>query len=143
MVIEEEILIYAPLEKVWKTFTDLTCWVNWNSVLKDVSTDRDSIEKGETFSCALRPFIFPVHFDTFVEDVALHERVVWSGSKYGIFARHEFIFERLEGSVRVFSKETFKGMTMENMKLIFPAWRIRELTKSMLTDLKEASETAK
>jgi len=73
----------------------------------------------------------------------LHERVVWSGSKYGIFARHEFTFEMLEDHVRVISRETFKGMTMENMKFIFPAWRIRELTKSLLTDLKEASETIK
>ena len=120
-----------------------TCWVNWNSVLKDVSTDHDSIEKGETFSCSLRPFIFPVYFETFIEEVVLYERVVWSGSKFGIFARHEFIFEKLEDSVRVFSKETFKGMTMENMKFIFPAWRIRELTKSLLTDLKEASEATK
>jgi len=143
MVIEEELLINAPLEKVWKTFTDLTCWVNWNSVLKDVSTDHDSIQKGETFSCSLRPFIFPVHFETFIEEAALYERVVWSGSKFGIFARHEFIFEKIEDSVRVTSRETFKGITMENMKLIFPAWRIRELTKSLLTDLKEASENVK
>ena len=143
MVIEEEILINAPLNKVWKIFTDLTCWVDWNSVLKDVSTGHASILKGETFSCSLRPFIFPVHFETFIEEVALHERVVWSGSKYGIFARHEFIFEMLEDHVRVISRETFKGMTMENMKFIFPAWRIRELTKSLLTDLKEASETIK
>ena len=143
MVIEEEILINAPLNKVWKIFTDLTCWVDWNSVLKDVSTDHASISKGETFSCSLRPFIFPVHFETFIEEVELHERVVWSGSKYGIFARHEFIFEMLEDHVRVISRETFKGMTMENMKFIFPAWRIRELTKSLLTDLKEASETIK
>ena len=73
----------------------------------------------------------------------MHERVVWSGSKYGIFARHEFIFEKIENSVRVASRETFKGMTVENMRLIFPAWRIRELTKSLLTDLKKASETTK
>jgi hypothetical protein len=143
MVIEEETLINAPLEKVWKTFTDLTCWVNWNSVLRDVSTDHGSIEKGETFSCSLRPFIFPVHFESFIEEVALHERVVWSGSKYGIFARHEFVFEKLEDRIRVFSRESFKGMTMENMKFVFPAWRIRELTKSMLNDLKEASERTK
>ena len=143
MLIEEEILINAPLEKAWKTFTDLTCWVDWNSVLKDVSTEHDSIEKGETFSWSLRPFIFPVHFETFIEEVVLHERVVWSGSKYGIFARHEFSFEKFEDSVRVLSREAFKGITVENMKLIFPAWRIRELKKPLLSDLKEASETTK
>ena len=143
MYIEEAIDINAPLDKVWKTFTDLTCWADWNSVLRDISTDHEFIQKGETFSCSLRPFIFPVHFENFIEEVALHERVVWSGSKYGIFARHVFIFEKLEARVRVISRETFKGMTMENMKFIFPAWRIRELTKSLLTDLKEASETTK
>jgi uncharacterized membrane protein len=143
MVIEESISINAPVDKVWKTFTDLTCWVNWNSVLKDVTSEHASIQKGKTFSCSMRPFLFAVSLEPYAEELIPNERVVWSASKYGIFARHEFIFQRTEDRVRVTSRETFQGITIENMKFIFPAWRIRELTKALLSDLKKATEAGR
>jgi len=141
MVIEESIFINATVEKVWHTFTDLTCWVNWNSVLKDIAAENPSIQKGNTFTCSIRPFVFPVKFESFIEEVVPNERVVWSGSTYGIFARHVFVFQRTGDLVQVLSTETFKGITIENLKFIFPGWRIRELTQSFLKDLKKASET--
>ena len=140
MIIEESIFINAPIEKVWQTFTDLTCWLQWNSVLKNVTTEHACIKKGETFSCAIRPFLFPIYFEPLIEEVIPNDRIVWSGSKYGIFARHEFIFQTVEKGVRVTSKETFQGITIENISFIFPSWRIREMTKSLLGDLKKASE---
>ena len=141
MVIEESIFINAPVEKVWQTFTDLTCWVNWNSVLKEIAAENPSIQKGNTFTCSIRPFVFPVKFESLIEEVVPYERVVWSGSKYGIFARHVCIFQRTEDRAQVLSAETFKGITIENLKFVFPGWRIRELTQSFLRDLKKASET--
>jgi uncharacterized protein YndB with AHSA1/START domain len=39
MIIEESIFINAPIDKVWQTFTDLTCWRQWNSVL-NVTTEQ-------------------------------------------------------------------------------------------------------
>ena len=141
MIIEESIFINAPINKVWQTFTDLTCWLRWNSVLKNVTTEQAYIKKGKTFSCAIWLFLFPVYFEFFIEEVIPNDRIVWSGSKYGIFARHEFIFQASEKGVRVTSKETFQGITIENISFIFPSWRIRGMTKSLLGDLKKASET--
>ena len=141
MVIEESVLINAPLDRVWNTFTDLTCWVNWNSVLKDVSSGHTTLQKGGTFSCSLRPFLFSVSFEPYIEEVIPNERVVWIASKFGIFARHEYLFQRFEDRVRVTSRETFQGITIENMKFLFPEWRIRELTRSLLEDLRAASES--
>lgn len=140
MVIEESVFINASAGKVWETFTDLTCWVNWNSVLKDVASEHATIQKGETFSCSIRPFLFAVSMEPYIEELVPNERLVWSASKYGISARHEFIFQRIEDHVRVTSRETLQGITVENMKFIFPAWRIRELTKALLSDLKQATE---
>lgn len=140
MIIEESIFINAPVDKVWQTFTDLTCWLQWNSVLKNVTTEQAFIKKGKTFTCSIRPFLFPVYFEPFIEEVIPNDRIVWSGSKYGIFARHEFIFRTAENGVLVTSKETFQGVTIENISFIFPSLRIREMTKSLLRDLKEASE---
>jgi ligand-binding SRPBCC domain-containing protein len=56
MVIKETITINSSLEKVWDTFTDLACWVNWNTVLKDVRTKGRSLTDGKSLKCTLRPF---------------------------------------------------------------------------------------
>lgn len=140
MVIEEAISINAPAEKIWKMFTDLTCWVDWNSVLKHVSYEQGELQQGGRFTCSIRPFVFRVQFEPIIEEIVPFERIVWSGSKYGIVARHEFIFQPAGDHVQVTSRETFKGITIENMKFLFPQRRIRELTRSLLEDLRQASE---
>jgi hypothetical protein len=140
MVIEESVHIDAPLERVWKTFTDLTCWQDWNSVMKDVSSGSQSIEKGEAFRFCLRPFFFHVNIEPFIEEVIPNKLVVWAGSKFGIFARHEFFFEGAGEGTTVKSMESFKGMTVDTMPLIFPEKVIREMTRTLLMDLKKAAE---
>jgi hypothetical protein len=141
MMVEESVLILAPQEKVWKTFTDLSCWEDWNTVLKDVSARDNSIERGGTFRCSIRPFFFPVRFEPIIEEVILWEKIVWTGSKYGISLRHEFIFEKDERGVHLVSRETFSGIAVETVPALFPEQRIRELTRLFLKDLKEAAES--
>src|SRR5512139_780497 len=140
MVIEESITISASLDRVWRTFTDLSCWADWNTVIKDLSPGTVCMEKGETFKFCMRPFMFLVYLELFMEEVIPSKLVVWSGSKFGIFARHEFIFEESGKKVIVISRESFKGITLDNMSLIFPEKRIRDMTKSLLKDLKNATE---
>ncbi len=140
MVIEESTTISASPDRVWKTFTDLTCWADWNTVMKDLSLGTVCMKKGETFKFCIRPFMFPVPLELFMEEVIPNKLVVWSGSKFGIFARHEFIFKESGEKVIVISRESFKGITLDNMSLLFPEKRIREMTKLLLKDLKKAAE---
>jgi hypothetical protein len=142
MVIEESILILAPPEKVWQTFSDLSRWEDWNTVLKDVSAADSRIERGGRFRCSIRPFFLPVRFEPVIEEVVPREKVVWTGSRYGITARHEFLFARQEKGVLLVSRETFSGITVESAPVLFPVQRIRELTRLLLKDLKEAAESA-
>ncbi len=140
MVIEESVHINAPLDKVWTLFTDLACWQDWNSVMKDVSSGSPSIEKGGAFKFCLRPFIFPVNVEPFVEEVIPNKRVVWIGSKFGIFARHEFFFEESGGEAIVRSRESFRSMAVDSISLIFPERVIREMTRKLLMNLNQAAE---
>ena len=93
MIIREDIFINSTKEKVWSTFTDLTCWVNWNTVLKDVYSKEKSLTRGESLKCTLRPFFFTVKVELRIEEVAPYERIVWVAIKKGLKARHEFLFE--------------------------------------------------
>lgn len=137
MVIEESVLIDAKMETVWEAFTDLSCWRDWVRVVTEIEGDgTDRMREGGTFRFCIRPFSLPIHIEPLVEEVVPRERVVWSGSKFGVFARHEFIFRETGDGVLLTSRETFSGAG----SLMFPERTIRELTASILGDLKEAAE---
>jgi len=142
MTVEESLLIEASLERVWETFTNLTCWEDWNTVLKDVrSAGKNVMEPGERFRCRIRPFVFGIEFESRIEEVVPYERVVWRGERFGISARHAFEFTTVGSNrVRVTSRETFEGPTTLMAGLLFPWGRIRELTVAMLEDLKLESQ---
>jgi hypothetical protein len=141
MVIEEHILVKADLEKVWKVFTDLTCWNNWNSVIRDVSCDDQCIASGKMLRCQFRPLSFPMSVVIKVEQVIPTQSVIWSVRKKGFLAYHEFLFQRQKNRVLVISRETFSGVLVRLLKFLLPRKRIRMLTNTFLNDLKMASES--
>ena len=140
MIIEDSILIHAPIERVWDTFTDLTCWKDWSTVLGNVTADTKTLTKGKRFKFCLRPFDLPLNVEPIVEEVMLHERIVWSGSKHGIHARHEFIFQQADNGILLKSIETFSGNILKVFGFAFPAQKMKDLTLLMLHEVKEASE---
>jgi len=140
MVIEESILINADLRKIWKTFTDLTCWADWNTVAIGAESVSGRLEEGERFTFCLRPFSVQILIEPKIEEVVPREKVVWTGTKFGIFSRHEFLFQQVANGVLVTSRETFRGLPLLFGGLTFPEDTVRELTTDMLNDLKKAAE---
>lgn len=140
MLVEESVIIDAPLQKVWDTFTDLTCWADWNTVLKDVSPPSSHMEKGSSFTCSIRPFLFPIHIKPKIEEVIPLEKVVWTGKKYGVTSRHEFQFSKTPEGVRVTSTEELDGSPGGKLGIMFTHGKVTEMTKKLLKDLKEEAE---
>jgi len=141
MVIEESILINTDLEKIWKVFTDLTCWNNWNSVITNACCDDQCLAHGTVITCCFRPFSFPINAQIKVNKVVPNECVTWSVRKKGFFANHEFLFQRKEQGIMVTSRETFTGLLVRLFGFLFPKKRMRALTTAFLNDLKMASES--
>ena len=140
MIIEESVLINADINKIWKTFTDLTCWADWNTVATDAASDSGRLEEGRKFTFCLRPFAVPVVIEPKIEEVVSRKKVVWTGTKFGIFSRHEFLFQQAANGVLVTSRETFRGLPLLFGGFTFPESTVRELTVGMLRDLKKAVE---
>jgi hypothetical protein len=140
MIIEESVLINAELKEIWKTFTDLTCWADWNTVASKAASNSGRIEEGSRLSFSLRPASVPIMIEAKIEEVETREKVVWSGTKFGIFSRHEFLFQQIANGVLVTSRETFRGLPLLFGGLTFPESTVRELTVGMLKDLKTAAE---
>lgn len=140
MLIKEIIAIHAPIEKVWNTFTDLTCWRQWNTVIRNVRSAERCLSNGKEVTCSLYPFLFPITVNLRIEELIPHELIVWSARKKGLHARHEFIFETKDNSVLVTSRETFAGLLSKASGALLPKRKMQALTIRFLRDLKKASE---
>lgn len=139
--IEDEVEISATLEKVWAAFTDLTCWADWNSVLTNVKPHSGScIAADGSFTCCVTPFLVPVFFETRIDEILPMERIVWTGSKYMIHGRHEFLFTEKGGKVRLFSREVLRGLPVAFGGVFFPLGRFRTLTREFLEGFRKYAE---
>jgi len=140
MVIEESILIHAEMDKVWKIFTNLTCWNEWNTVMSDVCSNEKCLSNESEISCCFRSFLFSVSANIIVEEVVPYKRIVWSAKKKGFFARNEFSFQNHSKGVTVTSREAFTGMLVRVFGFLLPKKRMKTLIATFLSDLKTASE---
>ena len=140
MQIEHSVTIHADIKTVWDIFTDLTCWREWSTVLGDSSSEHDRLTKGKHFTFCIRPFAFPVNVEPVVEEVVPGERIIWSGEKYGVKARHEFIFSESKNTVQVLSREIFTAQSFKKLLFQLPQKKLHELSIKMLNELKEAAE---
>ncbi len=140
MIVEESILINADLKKVWDTFTNLTCWKDWNSVIMDVESDVKCIESGCRLSCNFRPFLFPINATIEIQGVIPQKSISWSVKKLSLIAEHEFDFQETDKGTLVISREIFDGFIIKKAGFFMPKQKIHSLTKAFLNDLKKASE---
>ncbi|MBS1111997.1 MAG: hypothetical protein H6Q95_289 [Nitrospirae bacterium] len=140
MLISESIVINAPLKKVWHTFTDLTCWKKWSTVVSNVSSETERLTEGKSFKFCIRPFTFPLNIEPVVEEMVPGQRIVWSGSRHGITARHEFLFEEKNGKTLITSHEIFRINWFKRLFFNIPKKRLHKLSVLMLQDLKFACE---
>jgi len=141
VLIEESITIEASIAKVWETFSDVTCWKDWNSVLEDETTGEPSgLEPGKSYRWCLRPFSVPVHFEPVIDEILPREKIVWQASKLGIHARHEFLFTARGDHTVVTSREVFRGITPALTKNLFLESQVRNLTTTLLRELKQEVE---
>ena len=140
MVIEESIFIHAKMDKVWETFTNLTCWKEWNTVMEDVCTREKCLSCGGEISCCFRPLVFLVKATIRIEEVKPYKHIVWSARKKGFYARNIFTFRNNKKGIIVTSRETFSGFIVMFFSFLLPRKRMRTLIQTFLKDLKTASE---
>ena len=142
MEIEHTILIESDMDTVWNIFTDMTCWREWSTVLGNSSSEHKTLIEGKRFQFCIRPFVLPVHVEPVVEEIVPGKRIVWTGEKYGIKARHEFIFSESNSKITVLSREIFTAHSFIKLLFHLPKKKLHELSIKMLNELKEAAEKA-
>lgn len=140
-MIEASVTINADAKKVWDMFIDLSSWHAWNTVLTVVSSGKKGkIAEGTSFTFLIRPLAFLVQLEPLAYEVVPGKKIVLTGHRFGICARHEFFFEGNEATTTLTSRETFTGLPSLLPTWIFVEKRMKKLTWDMLHDLKTAAE---
>jgi hypothetical protein len=142
MVIREEVEINAPLNVVWRIFSQMEDWDSWNTACRDccITAGEPSLAAGTCFSFVIRPLVFPLKVQPKVVKCDLGREVIWEGGRFGINASHIWQFSEEDGKVKLLSVENFSGpMVWLGYLLKVPA-RLHRLTVEFLQTLKSAAE---
>jgi uncharacterized membrane protein len=127
VIAKNEILINAPLEKVFSTLTDINNWVNWrHSISKCILIDPVAENAKFTWSSGGLNYKSVIH--TIKEDA-----FGWTGTTIGAYAIHNWFFKEIDGKTLVKVEESLEGFFISSMKKSMK----EKLEKFMITDLTE------
>jgi hypothetical protein len=141
MIIEESIEINAPLPAVWRVFSAMKDWQNWNTVCENCCIiTGDRMAENTCFTFQIRPYYLPIKIEPTITKCEPGKEVIWAGSRFGVKAVHRFIFEEKENAIRLTSSETFHGPLLWLSKLIFIPKRLHRLTRQLMNSIKDQAE---
>jgi uncharacterized protein YndB with AHSA1/START domain len=105
VVAADEIEIAASPEAVWDVLTDLESWPRWNPDVKSMSLD-GGLEKGSVFRWRAGPGTIT----STIQDVQPPTRIAWTGSTFGIKAKHVYRLEPRGEATHVQTEESYEGL---------------------------------
>jgi hypothetical protein len=144
MIIQAEVLIRAPLSDVWRVFSHLHDWKDWNTACNHCRfVEGDTLTDGACFTFVVKPIIFPVRVEPRVVRCEPGREVVWEGERFGIRAVHTWRFRDQSQGVLLQSVETFKVPLLALARLVGVPKRLHRLTVQMLDQIQRHSEACR
>jgi hypothetical protein len=141
VIIQAEVTIQAPLPVVWRVFSHLEEWKEWNTACNSCRfTSGEALAEGACFTFVVKPIVFPVRVEPRVVSCDPGREVVWEGQRLGIRAVHTWRFEQQPGGVVLKSEETFKGPLLALGRLVGVPKRLHRLTVRMLDQIRQQAE---
>jgi uncharacterized protein YndB with AHSA1/START domain len=105
VIAADEIEIAASPQAVWDVLADLESWPRWNPDVKSMSMQGDLAE-GSTFRWRAGPGTIT----STIQQVEPPKLIAWTGTTFGIKARHVYRLEpRGEGTL-VHTEESYEGL---------------------------------
>jgi len=104
VITRDEILIDAPLERVWGLHTDISSWSGW---LPDI--DASTIEGPLAVGTVFRWQTYGLSIESTIQEIDPPRRIVWSGPAQGITAIHVWTMTPSVEGVVVHTEESWEG----------------------------------
>ena len=130
----KEIIINAPVEKVWQIQTGIKSWVNWQPDVTSAKLE-GPLATGTVFRWKVKGLAITSTLHT----VEPNQHIGWTGVSLGMYAIHNWTFERQGENTHVVTEESLSGWLTRLMKLFDPLFLEKSLEMS-LQILKATSE---
>jgi uncharacterized protein YndB with AHSA1/START domain len=127
-----EILIHAPVARVWKILADAPGWPAWMPGVKSVRLD-STVAPDATFTWKSGPSTIKSTFAV----VEPERELTWTGISSGAKAVDRHTLEATGGSTRVFTEESMAGPFVI---LFFSSKKLRTAQQAYLAALKQFAE---
>jgi hypothetical protein len=141
MVICDDIEIQAPLSVVWRVFSRMEDWRDWNTVCRNCCyLEGDRMATETCFQFEIAPFFVALKVRPRIVSCAPEREVTWQGGRFGVRAAHTFRFVEVDGGVRLISEEVFQGPLLALGRLVGIPQRLHRLTREMMQGIKAHAE---
>ena len=130
----KEIIIHAPVEKVWQIQTDIE---NWNKWQPDITSAK--LEGALSAGTVFRWKAMGLNIVSTLHTVKPHKQIGWTGVSLGMSAIHNWMFEERGEATLVITEESLSGWLARFMKMFAPNFLEKSLEAS-LQILKARSE---
>ena len=104
VVAADEIDIAASPEAVWNVLTDFESWPRWNPDVKSISVEGD-LAPGTMFRWKAGPGTI----SSTIQEVEPPRRLAWTGTTFGIKAKHVYRLEPRGEATFVRTQESYDG----------------------------------
>lgn len=130
----KEIVIHAPVEKVWELQTDIENWKRWQPDITAAKLE-GALEAGTIFRWKAKG----LNIVSTLHTVIPLKQIGWTGLSLGMFAIHNWMFEARGKTTLVVTEESLSGWLTRLMILLDPQFLEKSLETS-LNNLKFMAE---
>ncbi len=134
MTARKEILISAPVEKIWALETDINRWPEWQPGVSSAK-----LEGGVAVGSIFRWKGQGMNITSTLQEVDPPRRIGWTGKAMGMQAVHVWTFEPQGDNTRVVSEESWSGWFARLLKL-FDRHMLDKSAEKSLRVLKATAE---
>ncbi|MEV6733228.1 MULTISPECIES: SRPBCC family protein [unclassified Streptomyces] len=107
VITRDDIVIHAPLHKIWKIQTDVEAWPTWQpEVIEATKRTPGPLRAGSVFRWSVHGL---ADIDSTVQQVVPQRRIAWGGPAQGITAVHVWTFTQRKDGVHVHTEESWAG----------------------------------
>ena len=105
VVAADRIEIAASSQSVWDVLTDIKSWPSWNPDVKSMSMQGELAE-GSVFRWKAGPGTITSR----IQHVEPPRMIGWTGTIFGIKAKHVYRLEARDGATLVHTEESYEGL---------------------------------
>ena len=141
LTLQNERLIMARRPEVWRAFSQISQWPQWNPWVKQMLEIKPLLA-GSSFELSLAPLGLHFSAPARLEEVVVNQRLSYSGAWLGIRTRHSFSFWDKGACTQVVSLEEIWGWPLVFLRPFVSLQRLNQASQLWLKSLAERAEGA-